>query len=93
MNKKEKEMLKKLYRIKYAKWLCYRDLYDHDTQMYAEGHAEYSMLSNLMIELGWNTLELYELEKTAPDFSRYLQDDTKDMKSDFNSDMFKYGYM
>ena len=93
MMKKEREMFKKLFQIKYAKWVCYRDLYEPHTQMYAEGRAEYSMLSNLMIELGWNTLELYELEKTAPDFSLYLKDDIKDMKSDFNSDMFKYGYM
>lgn len=93
MNKKEKQMFKKLYTIKYAKWLCYRDLYESNTQMYTEGYSEYSTIRNLMVELGFNEFDLYELEKTAPDFSRYLRDETKDERSDFNSDMFKYGYM
>lgn len=93
MNKREKEMFKKLYSIKYAKWVCYRDLYSSNTQMYTEGYSEYSTIRNLMLELGFNEFELYELEKTAPDFSRYLKDDTKDEESQFNSDMFKYGYM
>lgn len=93
MNKKEKEMFKKLYQIKYAKWACYREMYESNTQMYTEGYSEYSIIHNLMLELGYNEFELYELEKTAPDFSRYLRDATKDEESQFNSDMFKYGYM
>lgn len=93
MNKKEKQMFKKLYSIKYAKWLCYRDIYECNTNMYVEGYSEYSTIRNLMLELGYNEFELYELEKTAPDFSAYLRDDTKDEESQFNSDMFKYGYM
>lgn len=91
MTKKEKYMLKKLFQIKYAKWVCYRELYSADSPFYTEAHAEYSMCSKLMVELGWNEFELYELEKTAPDFNRYLNGgyDT----SEFKHDMFKFGYM
>lgn len=93
MNKKEITMFKKLYAIKYAKWVCYRELYEPNTQMYTEGYSEYSTIHNLMLELGFNEFDLYEFEKTAPDFTRYLRHETKDARSDFNSDMFKYGYM
>lgn len=75
MNKKETTMFKKLYAIKYAKWVRYRELYEPNTKMHAEGYSEYSTIRNLMLELGYNEFDLYELEKTAPDFSLYLQDD------------------
>ena len=93
MNKKERTMLKKLYAIKYAKWVCYRELYNPNTKMYTEGYSEYSFIHNLMCELGWDEFELYELEKTAPDFSKYLRDEIKDESGSFNKDMFRFGYM
>lgn len=93
MNKKEITKMKKLYSAKWAKWQCYKDLYDPKTQMYTEGYSEYRLVRNLMLELGFNEFELYELEKTALDFTRFLRDDSEYEKGGYCEELFKYGYM
>ena len=68
MTKKEKTVIERYYSINYVKYQCCCDLYDESSQMYNEVHYNYNMLHNLMRELGYTELEIYELEKMSVTF-------------------------